>query len=176
MITYAFVLKNFVPVYKKVQILHAQYGKITCVYSKDHHASRLTTGSLILCDVVAFGRNLYSFEYLDIVQNVQARDLEQLQFVHEMMLICFKSLPGAVAVEDVMHFLQEVYLQLPHLTEAGRKVAMLRLFLLTGVLPEHPELYRAAMHDLSSPSVDHSQLQKYIAIGWDYFHQNHEQM
>ena len=161
--------------YKKVQILHAQYGKITCVYSKDHQAARLTTGSLILCDVVAFGRNLYSFEYLDIVQNIQARDLEQLQFVHEMMLICFKSLPAAVAVEDVIQFLQEVYIQLPNLTEAGRKVAMLRLFLLTGVLPEHPDLYRAAMHDLPAPSVDHGQLKKYIAIGWDYFHQNHEQ-
>lgn len=176
MITYAFVLKNFVPVYKKVQILHGQLGKITCVYSRDHQAAQLTTGSLVLCHVVPFGKNLYQFEYVDIVQNIQTSDIEQLQFVHQLMLICFKALPAGVGVQDVIQFLQALYLQLPELTESGRNIALLRMFLLTGVLPEHQDLYRVAMQDLYAPDVDGSKLQKYVSVGWDYFHQNIEQM
>lgn len=167
MISYAFVIKNFVPVYQKVQILDAQHGKIMCVYPQKHQAALLTTGSVILCHVEPFN-HVYRFEHLEIVRSIQSVDVAQLQFIHELMLICLKFIPSNVVVSDIVEFLLYLYRDIDKLSLRGRDIALLRLFLLCGLLPETQELYRMAMQDPYGNIVgDGQQLQRYVKHGWD---------
>ncbi len=167
MISYAFVIKNFVPVYQKVQVLHAQYGKIMCVYPQKHQGALLTTGSVILCHVEPFN-NVYRFEYLEIVRSANSVEIMQLQFIHEIMLICLKFIPNNIAVSDVFDFLLYVYRDIDNVSSAGKKIALLRLFLLCGLLPETQELYRIAMQDPYGNIANSEQLlERYVKIGWD---------
>lgn len=167
MISYAFVIKNFVPVYKKVQILHAQYGKVLCVYPQKHQGALLTTGSVILCQIEPFNR-AYRFEYLEIVRSTNCVDVMQLQFIHEIMLICLKFIPNNVAVSDIVEFLLYLYRDIDNVSSQGKNIALLRLFLLCGLLPETQELYRIAMQDPYGKIVHDDQLlQRYVQFGWD---------
>lgn len=166
MISHAFIIKNFIPLSHKVQIIHEQYGKIVCMYSQDHQARQLTTGSIILCHVESTNR-LYRFEYLEIVRSIASTDLDQLQFVHEMMKICLKLVPNNVVVPDIFEFLMYVYQNVDTLSIVGRKIVLLRLFLLCEVLPSTSESYQAAMQDpFANTLVDHPLLDHYVQIGW----------
>lgn len=170
MITHAFVIKNFIPIYNKVQILHPQYGKITCVYPKKHQAALLTTGSIILCDVTLMHK-VYTFQYLEIIQGINADNLSQLHFIHQVMLICLKTIPNGTVTEDIFNFLGYIYKDMNNLSDNGKNIALLRLFLLIGVLPiESPEMYKVAMLDpYVMKQEDDTLLQRYVKLGWDCF-------
>jgi len=166
MIVHAFVIKNFIPLSHKVQILHEQYGKIVCMYSQDHQARQLTTGSIILCHAEPMHR-LYRLEYLEIIRSVVSTDLQQLQFVHEIMKICLKLVPDNVVVSDIFEFLLYVYQNVDTLSVVGRKIVLLRLFLLCEVLPSSSELYQAAMQDpFAMVPRDLLLLDRFVQIGW----------
>lgn len=166
MIAHAFIIKNFIPLYHKVQIMHEEYGKIVCMYSADHQARQLTTGSIILCHIEPTHR-LYRFEYLEIIRSVASTDLDQLQFVHEMMKICLRLVPDGVAVPDIFDFLMYVYQNIDRLSITGRKIVLLRLFLMCEVLPSSSELYQAAMQDpFANLLTGQLLLDRYLQIGW----------
>lgn len=174
MIVHAFVIKNFIPLCHKVQILHEQYGKIICMYPRNHQARQLTTGSIILCHVEPTNR-LYRLEYLEIVQSVISTDLDQLQFVHDIIKICLKLVPDNVVVSDIFEFLMHVYQNIDTLSATGRKVVLLRLFLMCEVLPATSELYYAAMQDpFNVLSTDVQLLDRYVQIGWHEITQQKE--
>ena len=93
MMHYAFVIKNFSPIFCKVEILHKEYGKIICMYTKDHQARLLTTGSFIACNVELFNYS-YCLNMVDILIFNNSDDLDHLEFIHRIALICIKLLPA----------------------------------------------------------------------------------
>lgn len=174
MIVHAIVIKNFVPFSYKVQIIHEQYGKIMCMYPKDHQARLLTTGSIILCSVEATHR-FYRLEYLEILTTAVAADLDQLQFMHDMIKVCLKLVPENVAVSDIFEFLLHVHQNMRNLTIQGRRVALLRLFMLCEVLPVTPELYHLAMQDpYAITSYPADMVDRFLKIGWHEITQEKE--
>ncbi len=166
MISYAFVMKNFIPLRKKVHIFHAQLGKIMCIYPQDHQAHLLATGSIILCDVQPRG-SWYTFEYLEIIRSTHSIHVDQLVFIHQLMKICLLMIPQEVVVSDVFEYLLDLYRQEFNLTQIGRQKALLRMFILCDVIPTSPEAYRLAMLELDQECmIDESVLDRYVTQGW----------
>lgn len=171
MLQYAFVIKNFSPLYFKVKILHHRYGKITCTYPKDHQAKLLTVGSLILCNVEHV-RNKYTFSYLDIVYAPMTHDLQILEFIHQLMLICLKLLPDNIQVDEIFLFLIDIYKKDKALTVYNQKLILLRLFFLTEVFEQNVEIYKLAMQDpFTDRSYDFKLIERYLAIGFHALYQ-----
>jgi hypothetical protein len=162
---YAFVIKNYSPIFFKVEILHKEYGKINCIYSKDDQARLLTTGSLIACSVENFNYS-YRLNSLEILTTSVTTDIDHLEFIHQIALICIKLLPKRVAVDDVFNFLIYVYKNIDHLNEYSRKIILLRLFFLCEIFDGSLDVYKVAMQDpFDKPSNDIQYLNKYVQIG-----------
>ncbi len=173
MLQYAFVIKNFSPISCKVTILHSKYGKISCIYAKNDQARLLTTGSLIVCDI-EYIRNRYTFLYLDIVYSPITQDIESLEFIHQIMLICLKMIPDNIQVEEIFNFLIDVYKKNNTLTVENKKLILLRLFFLSETFEQNIQLYKIVMQDpFTSNSYDFKLLDKYLEVGFfKLFHQN----
>jgi len=171
MLQYAFVIKNFSPITFKVAILHSQYGKIVCTYSKDHQAKLLTTGTLILCDIEQV-HNKYIFSNLDIIYTPITRDIEKLEFIHRIMLICMRLFPENIPVEDVFLFLIDIYKKNIVLTEYSQKLVLLRLFFLSEIFENDLQLYKLAMQDpFHEPFYDPVKVEKYLEVGFHKLYQ-----
>jgi hypothetical protein len=164
---YAFVIKNYSPIFCKVEILHKEYGKINCIYAKDHQARLLTTGSLILCSVENFNYS-YRLNTIEILKSNITNDIDHLEFIHQIALICIKLLPKQAAVDDIFNFLVYIYDNVEHLNEYNRKIILLRLFFLCEFFDSSAELYKIVMQDpFDKPLVDIQFLNKYLQIGLD---------
>ena len=146
MIVYAFVIKNFIPFSRKVQILHETLGKIMCIYPQGQQAEQLSVGSVMLCQVQRKG-NIYTFDYLEIVYQINGMQLSDLEFIHHLLFICLHALPSNVALPDVIAVLQMSYHHLPKMAEYGRNIMIMRLLLLSELLPEDKDIYFLAMQD-----------------------------
>lgn len=171
MLQYAFVIKNFSPISFKVKILHSKYGKIDCVYAKDHQAKLLTVGSLIACNIEHVNHR-YSFSYLDILYSPMALELEQLEFIHKIMLICLRLLPDSIPVEDVFLCIIDLYKKNFELTLRAQKLLLLRLFFLCEIFEENVQIYKIAMQDpLLGSLYDAKLVEKYLEIGFHTLHQ-----
>ncbi len=172
MLQYAFVIKNFSPIFCKVIILHSKYGKITCIYSKLDQARLLTSGSLIVCDLEQIHTS-YRFSYLDIVYAPMTQDIEQLEFIHQMMLICLRLLPNNISVEDIFNFLIDIYKKDNFLMIENKKLILLRLFFLSEVYEQDLQVYTLAMQDPFQLVYYDSKLgERYLKIGfYKLFHQ-----
>lgn len=163
---YAFVIKNYSPLSCKVEILHKEYGKIICMYSKDHQARLLTTGTLILCDIEKLN---YSnrLNIVEILISASTQDLEQLEFIHQVALICKKLLPSGVAVEDLFNFLLYVYEHMKEIDKISRKIVLLRLFFLCEIFDGSLDIYKTAMQNPFNKELDNVQsIDKYIQLGF----------
>lgn len=164
----AFVIKNYIPYSHKVLLLHQKYGKIVCMFSPNHQASLLTTGSLIWCQVQKT-HTVYKFLDLEIEYNMP---VSQLQFVHDIMRICFHKIPSSIVTPELFDFLLYAYHNFSNLTDKGRIVVMLRLFLMVDLLPENQEVYKAATLDPCGPiQKDIAALEKYLSLSWQNFYQ-----
>lgn len=172
MLQYAFVIKNFSPISYKVTILHSKHGKINCIYTKNDQAILLTIGSLIVCDI-EYVRNRYIFSYLDIVYSPITQDIESLEFIHQIMLICLKMLPENIQVDDVFNFLIDVYKKNNLLTVQNKKLIFLRLFFLSEIFEQNVQLYKIVMQDpFIVSSYDSKILDRYLEVGfYKLFHQ-----
>lgn len=173
MAEYAFVIKNFSPISCKVKILHSTYGKISCIYSKADQARLLTTGSLIVCDI-EHSNNRYTFLNLDILYSPIHQDIESLEFIHQLMLICLKLLPDAIPVDEIFNFLIDVYKKNNLLTVENKKLILLRLFFLVEIFDQNIQLYKIVMQDpFTIGSYDYKLCDRYLEIGfYTLFHQN----
>jgi len=162
---YAFVIKNYSPIFCKVEILHKEYGKISCMYSKDHQANLLTTGSLILCSIENFNYS-YRLHTIEILKSGTTSDIEHLEFIHQIALICMKLLPKQTAVDEIFNFLEYVYENIEYLDEYSRKIILLRIFFLCEFFDGTTELYKLAMQDPFNAQLKETQvLNKYLQIG-----------
>lgn len=165
----AFVIKNYIPYNHKLILLHEQYGKIICMFPKNHHAGLLTSGSFISC-MVQKNHAIYSFVDLEIISNVQQ---EYLAFVHDIMRLCLQKVPSEVAVSELFDFLLYVFHNLKNLSEKGRMIVFLRLFLMLDLLPEHQEIYKAAIVDPCGIIIqEQAILEKYVVYSWNNFYQS----
>lgn len=164
---YAFIIKNFIPFCQKIQMLHAQFGKIVCHYSVASQAHHCGIGSFVLCDVVKIGSK-YRLESIEHVLTTTSQDMQQLQFIHEIMSICMHALPNAVAVDDIFEFLKQVYINISLLSPAGRSIVILRLLYLCELLPEDVAAYRLAMLDpyTISHDVPKQKIEECLKFGW----------
>ena len=170
----AFVIKNYAPVCNKVEILHKKYGKIVCIYPKKHQAALLTTGSLIVCEVEKMPY-AYTFSYLFIEKNPLSTSAKKLHFIHDIMKLCMSMLPFDVCVPELFDFLFYVYGRFDQLSDDGRKIVLLRLFLLLDLLPEHHDAYQAAVQDPYDHSVKNTAiLEQWIVESWDKFHHENQ--
>jgi hypothetical protein len=168
----AFVIKNYLPISQKIEIVHFEYGKILCIYPKNHQAALLSSGSLIFC-AVEKSQNVYRFLDLSIEKSAHGLSMEQLVFVHDMMRLCQKSIPREIRVPELFDFLLYVYRNLLTLSQAGRSVAMLRLFLLFDLLPEQQEVYQIAIQDpCGAIPQDAKFLNECLQRSWDNFYQH----
>lgn len=168
----AFVIKNYLPISQKVEIVHFEYGKILCIYPKNHQAALLSSGSLVFC-AVEKSQNVYRFVDLSIEFSPHGLSLEQLKFVHDIMRLCQKSIPREIRVPEMFDFLLYVYRNILTLSQAGRSVAMLRLFLLLDLLPEQQEVYQIAIQDpCGIISQDSNTLNECLQRSWDNFYQH----
>lgn len=166
MTSYAFVIKNYSPIFYKVEILHKEYGKIVCIYPKHHQAMLLTTGLFISCVVEPFN-NSYRLENVEILNTGATTDIEQLEFVHQIALICIKLVPKGIAVDDIFNFLVYIYKNIENLNEYNRKIILLRLFFLCELFDGSLDLYKIAMQDpFGKPLDDIQYLNKYVQIGF----------
>lgn len=167
----AFVLKNFIPTSHKIEIFHRQYGKILCIYPRLHHASQLSTGSLILC-VLEKKNNFYRFVDLSIEFSPHGFSTHQLLFLCDIARIIIKQLPREISAPELFDFLLYVYGRLSTLSEKGKQVVLLRIFMLLDLLPEQHDAYLAATQDPYEKVVpDMQQLLQYISKSWDNFYQ-----
>ena len=168
----AFVIKNYLPISQKVEIIHFEHGKILCIYPKNHQASLLSTGSLIFC-AVEKSQNVYRFLDLSIETSAHGLSMEQLVFVHDIMRLCKKSIPREIRVPEMFDFLLYIYSNILTLSEVGRSVAMLRLFLLLDLLPEQQEVYQIAIQDpCGIISQDFKIINEFVQRSWDNFYQH----
>ncbi len=168
----AFVIKNYIPMNQKVEILHFQYGKIVCMYPKNHQAAQLCAGSLIFC-AVEKSQNMYKFVDLSIEFAPHGLDVEHLQFIHDIMRLCQKTVPREIRVPEMFDFLLYVYRNLSQLSENGKSIVLLRLFLLLDLLPEQQDVYHIAIQDPCGViGQDSKILHKYVALSWDIFYQH----
>jgi len=167
----AIVIKNYIPMAQKVEILHYQHGKVMCMYPKSHQAAQLCAGSLVFCTVEK-KHNIYTFIDLSIEFAPHGLSLEQLQFIYDIIKLCQKSIPRDICVPELFDFLLYVYRHLSELSEKGKSVAMLRLFLLLDLLPEQKGVYQIAIQDPHGfIAQDGKVLKSYVALSWDIFHQ-----
>ena len=164
----AFVIKNYIPYSHKVIILHKKLGKITCMFSPNHQAALLTSGSLIWCSVQKTN-TIYKFLDLEIESAVC---LSQLQFVHDIMRLCLQGVVRDIATPELFDFLSYVHSNIEQLSQQGQMVVMLRLFLMLDLLPEEQEIYRIATLDPYGP-ISHgtAELASHVAQCFDNFYQ-----
>jgi hypothetical protein len=163
---YAFVIKNFSPIFCKVEILHKEYGKISCMYSTDHQARLLTTGSLVVCDIEKVHYS-YRLNAVEILTSAATEDMEHLEFIHQIALICMKLLPSATDVEDVFNFLVYVYQNIDNLDTTNRKIILLRLFFLCEIFDGTLDIYQIAMQDPFNKQLHNIQyIDKYVQLGF----------
>ncbi|MBM17784.1 MAG: hypothetical protein CL947_01790 [Epsilonproteobacteria bacterium] len=172
LVTQAFVLKNYIPEKYKVVILHKQLGKITCVYKGNKNkAARLCTGSLIVCTIEQ-QKSWYEIVDVDIMFIPLTSSVTELTFFHHIVLLCLKLLPGGIAVGELFDYLLYVYNNIAQLSDQGRDVVLLRLFLLFDMLPEHKQMYRCAIQDpYNIENLSEQQTTEFIAICWRRFYQ-----
>lgn len=164
----AFVIKNYIPLSNKVVILHKLYGKISCMYVKNHQASLLTTGSLIWCQVQK-NNQMYRFLNLEIESSVL---LPQLSFIHDLMKLCLTKVPADIMTLELFDYLWYVHTNREQLSNKGQMIVLLRFFLMLDLLPEEQEVYRVATLDpYGEISYDCGLLQSYISHCWDNFYQ-----
>lgn len=167
----AFVLKNYIPEKHKVVILHKHLGKISCIYTKKDAAIRLCTGSLFFC-VVEKKKSWYEIVQLDLIMVPANCSSDDIVFLHEIVLLCLKIVPSEVMVAELFDFLWYVFSNFDQLTDVGRQVVLLRLFLLFDLMPEDKMGYRGALQDpYGNIEYDYQQLMPLIAICWKRFYQ-----
>lgn len=166
----AFVLKNYIPEKHKVVLLHEKLGKIMCLYSKRHAASRLCTGAQIVCSVEK-KQHWYEITHYDILFMPESLSLTRLQFIHEVVAICLRLLPANISVAELFLFLKYVYQHFKQLNQIGQQVILLRLFLLFDLLPESKEIYRYALQDpyqvIKQSDID---INRYVDLCWERFY------
>lgn len=167
----AFVLKNYLPEKQKVVVLHKYLGKISCVYNKKDAASRLCTGSLLFC-TVSKQKSWYEIDQIDVVAIPTNCSVEDVIFFHEVVLLCLKILPSEVMVSELFDFLWYVFENVIGLTDSGKQIVLLRLFLLFDFLPENALMYQCALLDpYGSIEISYDQLSDFVAICWKRFYQ-----
>lgn len=170
----AFVLKNYLPDKHKVVILHKYLGKITCVYNKKDVASRLCTGSLLFCEV-SKKKSWYEIDQIDVVMIPTGCSVQDITFFHEIVLLCLKILPSEIMVAELFDFLWYVFQNLKELTDSGKQIVLLRLFLLFDLLPEHPLMHQSALQDPYGIIQNSSgQLTEFVTVCWKRFYQEQE--
>ncbi len=167
----AFVIKNYIPISQKVEIIHSQYGKIVCMYPRFHQAALLCAGSLIFCTVEK-NQKFYKFVDLSIEFAPHGLCIEELQFIHDIMRLCQKTVPREIRVPELFDFLLYVYGNLAHLSNDGKSIALLRFFLLLDLLPEQQDVYQVAIQDpYGAKEQDSKILYEYVQRSWDNFYQ-----
>lgn len=170
----AFVLKNYLPEKHKVIILHKYFGKISCIYNKNDAAARLCTGSLLFC-TVSKHKSWYEIDQIDVVMIPTNCLIQDITFFHEIVLLCLKILPTGIMVSELFDFLWYVFQNVKQLTDAGRHVVLLRLFLLFDLIPEHKQIYQSALQDPYNCIQDNTkQLAEFVTICWKIFYQEQE--
>lgn len=166
----AFVLKNYLPERQKVVILHKYLGKITCIYNKKDLAARLCTGSLLFCHIEK-QKSYFEITFVDVISVPENCSVQDITFFHGIVLLCLEIVPSEVMVAELFDFLWYVFSNLPRLTEAGRHITMLRLFLLFDLLPENNVVHEYALQDPYNPSgYCDKQLDEFVAICWKNFY------
>ncbi|HSW75803.1 MAG TPA: hypothetical protein VLG50_02070 [Candidatus Saccharimonadales bacterium] len=169
--TPAFVLKNYIPMSHKVEILHREYGKIVCIYPRNHQAAQLSAGSLIFC-IVEKNKNFYKFLYLEIESSLQGFCIQDLEFVHDFIRLCLKRIPREIKVPELFDFWLYIYNDLKNLSDNGKLVVLLRCFLMLDLLPEQSELYTIATQDPYGIIQQESKiLHDYVRKSWENFYQ-----
>ncbi len=170
----AIVLKNYLPEKQKVVILHKYLGKITCIYNKKDAAARLCTGSLFFC-AVAKQKSWYELDSIDVISIPTNCSMDDIRFFHEIVLLCLKIVPSQIMVSELFDFLWYVFQKGDQLTQVGKQIVMLRLFLLFDLLPENKAMYRCALQDPYGIVPDsEQQLSEFLIICWKRFHQEQE--
>ncbi len=165
----AFVIKNYIPYSYKVLLLHAEYGKIFCMFGPQDQAMLLSTGSLILC-AIQKKHTMYHFVDLHIELNVS---MNHLHFVHEIMILCMKSLPSGIVVPELFDFLLYLYRHIDTLSIKGKNIALLRFFLMLDLLDDNISMRHAAILDpVGTIPQDNTLLDTYVVQCWDRFFQN----
>lgn len=154
-----------------VTILHKTLGKINCVYSKHHRAARLCTGSFILCLVEKY-HSWYKIVEFDLVAMPIKSSLEDLTFFHQIVMLCMKMLPKNVVVNELFDYLYYVYQKSDTLTPDGKKIVLLRLFLLFDLLPEDKKVYYCALQDpYQKSNVLDQHILLHLEQAWERFYQ-----
>lgn len=169
---FAFVIKNYIPYSHKVVLIHRRHGKITCIFPKQHQAQLLTVGSLVFC-LVQKSNQVYTFLDLQIEYAPQTVSISQLQFFHDMMKLCMHHVPRDVGVPELCDYLLYVYSNIENLSDKGRLVVLLRLFLMFDLLPQQHAIYLAATQDpYGSIDQERSVLDRSVCMSWDNFYQS----
>lgn len=167
----AFVLRNYIPEKHKVVILHKYLGKITCVYTKNAPAIRLCTGMLLFC-IVEKQKSWYELVHIDVQSVPTHCSSTDVIFFHEIVLLCLKIVPSNTMVSELYDYLSYVFSNLDQLTDAGRQVVLLRLFLMFDLAPEDKDLYHCALQNPCG-SLKHSgqQLAHFVDVCWKRYYQ-----
>ncbi len=163
----AFVIKSHIPYTFKVILLHQKYGKITCMFSKDHQAMLLTSGSLIWCNVEKI-HNSYRLMSIEIESHISN---QHLSFVHDVIKLCLFQLPSKISVPEFFDFLLYVWWHMDKFCSKAQKIVLLRLFLMLDLLDKDVQVYKIAILDpMQAVTYEKILLETYVASGWNNFY------
>lgn len=165
------VLKNLIVRCNKVIILHQHFGKINVIFQDGHQAAQLTTGSLILSNVEKQDK-VYKFLDLDVIFIPIEFSMNQLIFLHDIVRLCLHLLPSRIKCPELFDYLMYVYGNVSNVSEYGKKIIMLRLFLLFDMVPDkNIYIHQFAVQDPYNIMMkEDAKLDLYLKRCWDRFY------
>ncbi|MBP7854627.1 hypothetical protein KAZ82_01680 [Candidatus Babeliales bacterium] len=159
-------MKTGLPYACKVLLLHEKLGKVWCIFDTKHQAVLLHTGSLIFCRLELF-KNTYRFIDIEIESMLESK---YVPFVHSIMKICIKAVQENVAAPELFDFLRYVFSHMQDLTEQGRTVVLLRIFLMCDYWNYDALSYQIAISDPAlAEHYDQQKLNNILQGCWELF-------
>jgi hypothetical protein len=166
---HAFVIKTQIPYSHKVLLFDAQQGKIWAIFKKNHGASQLSSGSFISC-VLEKKQHVFALESIEIERHIV---LDEIEFVHDIMRICLHGLPYGVVSHELFDFLHYVYKNMNQFCNQTKKIILLRLFVMCGILDDSQSKYQAVIIDpVKAVDLSSIELEQLIANCWTNLQKN----